>query len=378
MYSTDEEVKDMIIKIGNLFESRASTLVNTVNCVGVMGKGIALDFKKNYPEMYEEYMQLCEQHKLKPGQPYYYSDYNGASIINFPTKDHWRSPSKLSYIIDGLDWFRDNYEKLGITSVAFPPLGCGNGGLTWEVVGPLMYSKLADLPIEIEIYAPYGTSPEQLKENFFLSRLGYADRQSVGAKQMPFNKYWLLILYVVQKLNHDQYSLNVGRTIFQKVCYVLTRAGIPTGFHFVEGSYGPYSAEVKEAITVLSNTNLMTERQLGRMIETVVSPAFQFPDNQFTPEEMRNADRAVDLLSRIKSTEHAEMVATVLFSYEELENTGNKIKDVDVFNHVLGWKKKWVDKKEDEITDTIQNLSTLGWISPIPTEQFNANEDDLF
>ena len=180
-----------------------------------------------------------------------------------------------------------------------------------------------------------------------------------------FNKYWLFILYAVQRLEKDRYSLNVGRTIFQKVCYVLTRAGIPTGFHFVEGSYGPYSAEVKEAITVLSNTNLMTERQLGRMIETVVSPAFQFPDNQFTPEEMRNADRAVDLLSRIKSTEHAEMVATVLFSYEELENTGNKIKDVDVFNHVLVWKKKWIGKKEDEITDTIQNLSTIGWISPM-------------
>ena len=162
------------------------------------------------------------------------------------------------------------------------------------------------------------------------------------------------------------------------MCYVLTRAGIPTGFHFVEGSYGPYSAEVKEAITVLSNTNLMTERQLGRMIETVVSPAFQFPFNQFTQEEMQNADRAVDLLSRIKSTEHAEMVATVLFSYEELENAGGEIKDTDIFNHVLSWKKKWVGKKEDEVTDTIQNLSSLGWISPIPTEHFNAKEDELY
>jgi O-acetyl-ADP-ribose deacetylase (regulator of RNase III)/uncharacterized protein YwgA len=368
----------MDIKIGNIFDSKASTLVNTINCVGVMGKGIALDFKKMYPEMYEEYVELCQNHKIKPGCPYYYTDFNGVSVINFPTKDHWRSPSRLSYIIDGLDWFRANYEKLGITSVAFPPLGCGNGGLSWELVGPVMYEKLSDLPIETEIYAPFGTNPEQLKESFLISHSGKASRQSIGVKQLSFNKYWLLILYVIQKLNDDQYSLSVGRTIFQKVCYILTRAGIPTGFHFVEGSYGPYSSEVKEAITVLSNSNLMTERQLGKMIETVVSPDFKFPYSQFTPEEMQKSDRAVDLLSRIKSTNHAEMVATVLFSYEELERESDKIKDIDIFNHVLQWKKRWVGKKEDEIARTIQNLSTLGWISPVPTAQFMANEDDLF
>ena len=368
----------MIIKIGNIFESKATTLVNTVNCVGIMGKGIALDFKKKYPAMYQEYVQLCEQHEVKPGHPYYYSDLSGASIINFPTKDHWRSPSKLSYILDGLEWFRSNYEELGITSIAFPPLGCGNGGLSWDIVGPIMYNKLSDLPIDIEIYAPFGTSPEQLKEHFLKSHLGSADRQRTGIKNLPFNKYWLLILYVVQKLNNDQYSLNVGRTIFQKVCYVLTRAGIPTGFRFAEGSYGPYSAEVKEAITVLSNANLMTERQLGRMIETVVSPSFKLPVDQFSSDEMRRADHAVDLLSRVKSTDHAEMVATVLFSYEELEHAANEIKDVDVFNHVFSWKRKWLDKKEDEVARTIQNLSSLGWISPIHTNQLSANEDDLF
>ena len=368
----------MDIRIGNLFDSKAATLVNTVNCVGVMGKGIALDFKKMYPEMYEEYVKLCEQHKLKPGCPYYYSDYNGASIINFPTKDHWRSPSKLSYIIDGLDWVRDNYEKLGITSIAFPPLGCGNGGLTWDIVGPVMYRKLSDLPIDIEIYAPYGTKPEQLKEGFLASHSEKAESQFVGAKQLPFNKYWLFILYAIQKLNDDQYSLNVGRTIFQKVCYVLTRAGVPTGFHFVEGTYGPYSSEAKEAITSLSNSNLMTERQLGRMIETVVSPDFKFPFSRFTPEEIQKADRAVDLLSRIKSTYHAEMVATVLFSYEELEKDSDAIKDIDVFNHVLQWKKRWTGSKEDEIARTIQNLSSLGWISPVHTNQLMTDEDDLF
>ena len=324
----------MIIKIGDIFNSTARTLVNTINCVGVMGKGVALDFKNKYPDMYKEYVQLCAENMVKPGIPYYYSDLLGASVVNFPTKDHWRSPSKLSYIISGLDWFRSNYQQLGITSIAFPPLGCGNGGLSWDVVGPLMYDKLSDLPIEVEIYAPYGTNPEHITETYLKKNIRPWYKDQEGVKYKSFNKYWLLILYVVQKLNHDEYSLNVGRTIFQKVCYVLTRTGIPTGFNFVEGSYGPYASEVKEAITVLSNANLMTERQLGRMVETVVSPTFKLPTNEFTQEEMKKANCAVDLLSRIKSTDHAEMVATVLFAYDELkEKHLQTLKEIKSFRH---------------------------------------------
>lgn len=169
-----------------------------------------------------------------------------------------------------------------------------------------------------------------------------------------------MILYVVQKLNHDHYSLNVGRTIFQKVCYILTRAGIPTGFNFAEGSYGPYANEVKSAILALSNANLMTERQLRRTIETVVSPAFKLPENMFTADELNRANRAVDLLTRIKSTDHAEMVATVLFSYDELSAKSSAVKDIDILNHILSWKRRWKDNKEFEICNTIVSLSSLG------------------
>ena len=81
----------MKILLGNIFDSKCSTLVNTVNCAGVMGKGIALEFKKRYPEMFREYQILCKEGKVQPGKPYLYHDLTGASIINFPTKDHWRS-----------------------------------------------------------------------------------------------------------------------------------------------------------------------------------------------------------------------------------------------------------------------------------------------
>lgn len=368
----------MVIKIGNIFESTAKTLVNTVNCVGVMGKGIALDFKKKYPEMFAEYAQLCEKKQVKPGVPYYYSDLLGTSIINFPTKDHWRSPSKLSYIKSGLTWFRDNYQQLGITSIAFPPLGCGNGGLPWSTVGPLMYKMLHDLPIYVEMYAPFGTKPEELSIAYLEQGIVEETNDIVGSKNIPFNKYWLLILYAVQKLNHDQYSLNVGRTIFQKVCFVLTRAGIPTGFHFTEKSYGPYSSEVKDAITALSNANLMTERQFGRMIETVVAPSFQLPEDMFTRGDLSRANYAIDLLSRIKSTDHAEMVATVLFSYDELAEVQKPVEDIDVLEHVLTWKPRWKNSKEDVICRTINSLSALGWMDPVPSGKIYPQDEDVY
>ena len=98
----------MKVLIGNMFDSSMATLVNTVNCAGVMGKGVAFEFKKRFPEMYKEYVKLCDQKQLRPGTPYFYQDLCGTSIIVFPTKDHWRSPSKLEYIIKGLDWFVDN------------------------------------------------------------------------------------------------------------------------------------------------------------------------------------------------------------------------------------------------------------------------------
>src|SRR5215468_9685870 len=154
---------------GDLFTSRAQTLVNAVNCVGVMGKGVALEFKKRWPAMFEDYQRRCERKEVRLGEPYNYRDASGILIVNFPTKNHWRSAARLADIERGLDYFADHVIEWGITSVALPPLGCGNGGLEWDEVGPLIYRKLHGLPIDVEVYAPYGTPSNQLTESF-LSR----------------------------------------------------------------------------------------------------------------------------------------------------------------------------------------------------------------
>lgn len=136
---------------GDLFNSPAQVLVNTVNTVGVMGKGIALEFKKKYPEMFETYQQVCEEKKFDIGNLMLWKK-SEKWVLLFPTKKHWRSPSDISYIEKGLQNFVESYESLGIESIAFPKLGCGNGGLNWNIVKKLMEKYLKNLPIHIYIY----------------------------------------------------------------------------------------------------------------------------------------------------------------------------------------------------------------------------------
>lgn len=136
---------------GDLFSSPAQVLVNTVNTVGVMGKGIALEFKNKYPEMFNVYQKECDNKNLDIGKLLLWKD-EDKWVLLFPTKKHWRSPSKIDYIKEGLEKFVKTYEKLSIESIAFPRLGCGNGGLNWDDVKPIMEYYLKSLPINIYIY----------------------------------------------------------------------------------------------------------------------------------------------------------------------------------------------------------------------------------
>ncbi len=136
---------------GDIFSSQAQVLVNPVNTVGVMGKGLALQFKSRYPEMFAYYQRMCRGQLLDVGKLCLWKSPE-KWILLFPTKKHWRDPSKLEYIESGLRKLAENYERLRIESVAFPKLGCGNGGLEWDDVKPLMEKYLGSLPICIDVY----------------------------------------------------------------------------------------------------------------------------------------------------------------------------------------------------------------------------------
>ena len=138
---------------GNIFNSKCQTIVNTINCVGVMGKGIALVYKLRYPEMFLEYKEHCQKKLLKPGVLWLYTKQENAPwILNFPTKKHWKYPSKIEWIESGLKKFVETYKQKEITSIAFPLLGTHNGGLDTSEVKELMHKYLKNCNITIEIY----------------------------------------------------------------------------------------------------------------------------------------------------------------------------------------------------------------------------------
>lgn len=354
----------MKVLIGNIFESKAETLVNTINCVGVMGKGVALEFKNIYPTMFKDYVARCKTKSVKPGEPYYYTDLLGTSIINFPTKDDWRSQSNISYVINGLKWFIDNYSQLGIKSVAFPPLGCGNGGLLWEDVGPIMYKALSPLPIDIEVYAPFGTPKEQLTEEFLSDFKGISQR--IGLRRGKMTQEWLCILEVLYQLNENPYASYIGRTMYQKMCYMLTKNGLKTNFVFKQGTYGPYSAQAKEAYSIMANAMLITEEKKGKMDAIFTTSTYE--KIRKTKKDLFLANEAVinkvtDMFTRIKNTEQAELWTTIIYAYYDLKEKQSSITEKELFNYILEWKGHWknVDKLKD-IDKGIRDLVILGYI----------------
>ncbi|MGR3373713.1 macro domain-containing protein [Pseudooceanicola nanhaiensis] len=141
----------LIYKRTSLLDTNTQTLVNTVNCVGVMGKGIAKEFKKRNPNMFDAYKRVCDQKLLEPGKLWLWRG-SPNWVLNFPTKKHWRNPSRLEWVEAGLKKFVLTYEAQGITEVSFPMLGCGNGGLDWRDVKPLMERYLSDLSIPVYVH----------------------------------------------------------------------------------------------------------------------------------------------------------------------------------------------------------------------------------
>ncbi|MFN7904279.1 MAG: macro domain-containing protein [Pseudobdellovibrionaceae bacterium] len=139
---------------GNIFETAAQVITNTVNCAGVMGAGLALEFKNRFPKMFDDYKIRCKKNEVIPGVPYLWED-NSVQILNFPTKRHWKENSLITDIEDGLKYLAIHYQEMGLQSIALLPLGCGLGGLDWQVVKPLVEKHLGGLPdLEVYVYEP--------------------------------------------------------------------------------------------------------------------------------------------------------------------------------------------------------------------------------
>lgn len=373
----------MKILVGDILKSKAQTLVNTVNCVGIMGKGIALEFKSRFPDMFRDYVQRCQRREVRMGRPYVYKSLFGQQIVNFPTKEHWKSLSRVSDIENGLDYLLAHYKQWGITSMAVPPLGCGNGQLEWKIVGSLIYERAKKMDIPVEMYAPYGTSPAELTESF-LQRVGRkieAGRDGSRTEQLAFNPAWVGLVEILHRIEKQPYHRPVGRTIFQKIAYVATQQGLPTGFRYQESSYGPFSKELKLAESKLINNNLVQEERSGRMFEVKVGRGFDEYRRRYKSllEEHNDVlEKTTDLFMRVDTTQ-AETLATVMFTATELKRKNKSLSPVsetDVLEAVMQWKQRRKPPLNRAIVaSTIRNLGTLGWLDVQPDDRLPVSEE---
>lgn len=373
-------MKEQVLVIkGDLFESGAQTLVNTVNCVGVMGKGLALEFKRRYPGMYRDYVRRCRTDQVKLGEPYLFRGLELPQILNFPTKGHWRSVSRLDDIINGLEYLERNYKEWGITSIAVPSLGCQQGQLDWRVVLPVLYRYLSRLDIPVELYVPSDVSKEEA-----LSALDLAVR-SPQARPSPSERLkpaWVALVAILDLVEREPYHHPVGRVRFQKIAYFATELGLPTGLNYRRSSYGPFADELKGVLTRLVNNGLIREEQKGNMFEVKVGPAFKdiLPMYQGDLEAWKPImDQVADLLLRT-STNQSEIAATVHFTARALQDFKcERPTEREVLDAVMHWKQRRDPPiEEGDVAVAIRNLAALRWIDVVPSSDLPLQGDPVF
>lgn len=314
------------IERGNLLESDSEALVNTVNTVGVMGKGIALQFKQAFPENFQAYAKACKEGDVRIGHMFIFETggmLNPKLIINFPTKSHWRANSKIKYIELGLENLMKEIEKREIRSITIPPLGCGNGGLDWTIVKPLIEQAFENSPdVHVRLFEPVGT-PE--------------------AKKMPVrtNKPKMTIARALLiKLMDNYKSLDYRRTLLetQKLAYFLQVSGQNLRLEFKAAHYGPYANNLNKVLEIMEGhfirgygDSQKPDAELD-LLEEGLSKAEKFLDDH--PDAVERLDLVTKLIEGFETPYGLELLATVhwLSKKEGIESEDAILREIRSWN----------------------------------------------
>ena len=295
---------------GNLMTSSAEALVNTVNTVGVMGKGIALQFKEEFPKNFATYAKACRSGELVPGKLLITKETNRAGeekiIINFPTKLHWRNPSRYEYITEGLAELVKAISEYNIKSIAIPPLGCGNGGLDWNIVKGMIEEALKDVECEIHIYEPNTEIKQTLQAK-------------PNNKEIKLTPSRGLITYAMYY--YDSLGENCSLFVANKLAYFLQRNGSKTfaKVTFTAHHYGPYSTQIDHIVYDLNGSYI---KGFEQMSATAFEPlTMQYDRINEVSEYVRTLEKSeqdslketIRLISGFESTLALEVLATVDF-----------------------------------------------------------------
>lgn len=315
-------------KKGNLLNADAQALVNTVNTVGVMGKGIALQFKNRFPHNYAIYKEACKRETLTVGQVLVVEDgdlMNRKIIINFPTKSHWKGNAKYDYVQSGLKALRKAIEEHNIKSIAIPPLGCGNGGLDWPTVKNMIVEELNDLQTEIIIYEP----------NDQIKTLLQKEEKHKTAKLTPARAMLLYLLFSYESVG-EQSSLFVAN----KLAYFLQRSGEQLRLKFEAHHYGPYAVQLNHVLLHLNGVYLtgMEQNQVKPFEEILLNYAKfdevkSYIQAELSEEQRQRLSNVIKLIERFESTFSLELLATVDYIIDHY-----KTNDIaDIMNIISQW-----------------------------------------
>jgi len=291
---------------GDLLKADVEALVNTVNTVGVMGKGIALQFKNRFKQNYKIYKDACKAQEFVIGQVLSVMDgdlLEQRYIINFPTKAHWKVPSQYAYIESGLTALREEIVRLGLKSIAIPPLGCGNGGLEWDVVREMIVKALSPLEINIHIYEPNAQIKSLLQQE-----------QSRNSVKLTNARAMLLYLMFHYEAAGEQSSLFVAN----KLAYFLQRKGEKLRLRFEAHLYGPYAVQLNHVLLHLNGVYLKgIEQNEVKPFEPLLlnydkyEEVKTYVETKLTPEQKLRLKEVLSLIHRYESSFALELLATV-------------------------------------------------------------------
>jgi O-acetyl-ADP-ribose deacetylase (regulator of RNase III) len=336
---------------GDLLQSGAEAVINTVNCVGVMGKGIALQFKQAFPRNYDAYRRACDAGEVRLGEMFVFdtgSMINPRWIINFPTKGHWKAKSRLSDIETGLEDLKRVILENGIRSIAVPPLGCGNGGLDWAEVEPVIRRALGDLnEVDVRLFAP-GAAPK-------------VDEMRVGTTRPNMSRGRALVLTLLGLYGAAGYRHSLLEV--QKLTYFLQAAGEDLKLGFQKYQYGPYAENLNHVLQRIEGHFIRGYGDRSQAAEiAVLEGGRQEAEAYLAGDEAARdrLDRVAELIAGFETPYGLELLSTVHWVLiHDAEASGDPDRVVQA---VHAWNsRKAAVMREPHIRTALDHLQRNGW-----------------
>lgn len=342
---------------GDILSDRADAIVNTVNCVGVMGRGIALQFKKAWPKNFKAYVAACKKDEVQPGKMFVYQTSQLSPprfIINFPTKRHWRGKSRLEDIEAGLEDLRRVILDLDVRSIAIPPLGCGLGGLEWADVRSRIEAYLSDLDVDVRVYEP-GAAPS-------------AERMTHVREVPNMTPGRAALVALTRRYLGGLLDPSVSLLELHKLMYFMQEAGEPLRLQFKKAPYGPYAENLRHVLNAIEGYFVSGYADGGdapdkplKLVPGAVDEAEKFLQAHAATRE--HFERVTQLVEGFESPFGMELLSTVHWA---LTREDRPARVQDLVDRIYAWSDRKRQFTPRQITLAARALVQHGWVSSMP------------